>query len=152
MNSDLGHASDCIFYDSELKSLKAHFKECATILKNIDKRAERRQTVQISKSLFDYAERGKDLKVQPQKYYDFVMDNYRICVFKYKGKYSILCVGFDYEMDYLRDCDFYGAGRLFFETDLLESAVVYFRRVVSYFVNRWVVIRDMEFDTYDVQF
>ena len=137
MNSDLSHASDCVFYDSELRLFKRSFKECYEILKNIDKRAERRQTVQISKSLFDYCERTKDFKVAPQKFYDFRLDEYRICVFKYKGRFSVLTVNFEFNHPNEEISDFVGSGHLYYSCTKLSDCVVHFLEIVDWFLSSY---------------
>ena len=152
MDSDFNHPSDCVFYDSELRQLRAAFKSCSDIFKKIDKRASRAQTIQINRSLFDYSERKKDMKVIPQKYYDFRFDNYRICIYFYKGRYSILCVGFDWIHDYLRVCDFSGAGHLYCEGSSLDSMTLAFRRCVEYFLNEFLIRKDWNLPSSDIPF
>ena len=131
MNSDISHASDCVFYDAELKRLRLAFKEADTVLKDIAKRAERRQTVQISKSLFDYSERSRDFRVVPQKYFDFRLDNFRVCLFVYKGKLSVLCVGFELPFPSHRVDDFVGSGNLYYRLSSFNTAVKNIREAVK---------------------
>ena len=139
MDSDISHASDCVFYDAELKKLRLAFKDADKILKDISKRAERRQTVQISKSLFDYSERSRDFRVVPQKYFDFRLDNYRICLFVYKGKISVLCVGFELPFPADRVDDFVGSGSLYYRLNSFNSAVKKFRQAVKWFLDSYAI-------------
>lgn len=136
--------SDCVFYDAELRSLRRHFYEIYKEFKDIEKRAARRQTVQISKSFFDYYDRKKDLKVCPQKYYDFRMDCYRICIFLFHSKYSVLCVGFDYDNRIHRFGEFDGAGKLYGCFNTWEEAIPLFREIVQSFVFRYIVKHDSQ--------
>lgn len=142
MNSDISHASDCVFYDSELRSFRRSFDECYKILKDIQKRAERRQTVQISRSLFDYSERKTDFKCNPMKYFDFRMDDVRICLYFYKGFYSVLCLGFTYDKFFLRDDGFVGAGELYYKEKNIDSCIPHFRKVLLFFVQQYVSFFD----------
>lgn len=150
MNSDISHASDCVFYDSELRQLRRSFDDAAKVLKDIQKRAERRQTVQISKSLFDYCERRHDFKACPQKYFDFRMDNYRVCVYVHRGKFGVLCVGFDYNSPANEVTSFVGAGKLYYACNYLSDVVIYFRQIVLYFVENYVAKYD--FNSLDIPF
>lgn len=123
----------CVYYDYELVQLRKDFTELYKIFKRIEKRAERRQTVQISKSLFDYYDRKSDLKVCPQKYYDFRYGEYRICLYKFYSKISILCVGFQYPYQFKRDCPYKGCGFLYGEYDTYVSALPLFSEIVYWF-------------------
>lgn len=147
MDSDISHASDCVFYDSELRLFRRSFDDCYRVLKQISKRAERRQTVQISKSLFDYSERKTDFRVCPQKYFDFRMDEFRICIYLYKGRYSVLCVGWCPKAESMERKDFIGSGRLFGLYRTYKEAFPVFRKFVLAFVDEY--IRDWDESFYD---
>ena len=134
MNSDISHASDCVFYDSELRLFKEKFKELNNILKNIDKRAQRRQTIQISKSLFDYIETVKTKEHCPQILYDFRDDFVRICPYRVKGQYSVLVVGFDYPFVPLFNCEFSGVGLFYGQFDKLDNCLILYRKIVYYYL------------------
>lgn len=95
MNSDIGHLENTVYYDSELKALDRAFKDCYEIFKQIRKRSERRETVQISKSLFDYVERKKFINSDPSLFFDLHFDDYRCCIYYWRKKYRILCLGFE---------------------------------------------------------
>lgn len=138
MNSDLMHDSDCVFYDAELKRLRKLFKDTYDIFKSIEKRAERRQTVQISKSLFDFAERKQLMKVCPQQYYDFRMNEFRVSVYMYKGRYHVLTVGFSYYPSALSIEQLEGVGHLYYGNVYLKSVIPRFREIVEYFVDRYI--------------
>ena len=131
--------SDCVYYDSELRQLRRSFDECRKIFSDIEKRAQRRQTVQCSKSLFDYYERKQDFKVCPQKYFDFRMDSFRICMFIYKGFYSVLCTGFTpLNGEIMERKEFVGAGRLFGKFRTWSDCEPLFRMLVNEFVLRYI--------------
>lgn len=140
MNSDISHASDCVFYDSELKSFKQKFKEINQILKDIDKRAQRRQTIQISKSLFDYIETVKTKEHCPQILYDFRDDFVRICPYRVKGRFSVLVVGFDYPFVPLFNCEFSGVGLFYGDFDKLDDCLVLYRKIVYYYLLNVVCV------------
>ena len=145
MNSDISHDSDCVFYDSELKRLRSAFADADKILKGIAKRAERRQTVQISKSLFDYVESSKELRVAPQKFYDFRFGDVRICPFVYKSRFSVLVVGYSLDSPETLVRDYQGAGELHYRFDSLDVCLETFRYIVECFVSEVVfkgVLRD----------
>ena len=145
MNDGVTWYSDCVYYDAELRKLRSLFKETDKVFKDISKRAERRQTVQCSKSLFDYYERKADFKVCPQKYFDFRMDEYRICMFLYKGFYSVLCVGFaPLQAEIMERKDFVGAGCLFGKFKSWKDCEALFRIIVSSFVRRYIADYDDE--------
>lgn len=96
MNSDVMHESDCVYYDKELRILSRNFKECYNILKDIEKRADRKETVQISKSLFDYVELSKAVEKFPQIKYDFKFDDVRVYISKINNCFVVNVVGFQY--------------------------------------------------------
>ncbi|AXH76317.1 MAG: hypothetical protein [Microviridae sp.] len=135
MNSDISHDSSCVYYDFELKKLTSLFRDVNKILRNIEKRAERRQTVQLSSSLFDYVERCRHLDLVPQDFYDFRCGDYRVCIYRYKKKFSVLCVGFEYFNRYFLRKDYSSLGSLYFEFDTLKEVIPYFYSVVFYFLD-----------------
>ena len=133
MNSDVSHLDDCIYYDSELRQLRALFKDMYKIFKDIEKRAVRSQTVQVSKTLYDYVDLQKVKKDVPQSFYDYKNGDYRVCIYKYRSKYSVLCVGFDYDVHLRRRDGFYSAGTLYGCFDKLDSdCIALFCRIVNY--------------------
>ena len=138
MNSDLEHFSDCVFYDAELRQLRKSFKDADDILKHIVKRAERRQTVQISKSLFQFVERKNTMKVAPQEYFDFRMDEYRISIYMYKGSYHVQTLGFSYYPDTLSFEQLAGPSHLYYGAKYLKDLVPRFREIVLWFIERYV--------------
>ena len=135
-NSDISHFSDCVYYDSELRRLSKLFDEQYKIFKNIKKRAERRQTIQISKSLFDYVEKSRTRFTCPQTFYDFKYDDYRVCIYFYSGKYSILCIGFDFRDGNFRSLDWFGKGKLYGEFKNLSDSLALYCNAVDYLLNR----------------
>ncbi len=137
MDSDVGHAIDCVYYDSELKDLKASFKEAYSILKRIDKRAERRQTVQVSKSLFDYVEKQGMLRAVPSEFFDFKYNDTRICIYRFKKSYAILVIGFDWsttEYELWRS-DYFGVGHLYGYFKTPKDAMPAYLKCVHYFLH-----------------
>ena len=143
MNSDISHNPSCVFYDYELKKLSSLFREGNKIFRNIEKRAERRQTVQISKSLFDYVERCRVLDICPQEFYDFRCGDYRICIYRYKKRFSILCVGFEYIQRYYLRKNYEGLGNLYYEFATLKEVIPYYYSVVYYFLDVVLKINEL---------
>ena len=152
LESDISHASDCVFYDSELKQLRASFKSAYDTLKRIEKRAERRQTIQISQSLFDYVERERTKITVPQQFYDFKYADYRICIYHYHSKYSVLCVGFEFFAERWRQCDFYGNGRLYGEFDSFKDCLNLYCYAIDFFINRVLHYKDLDLYDNDIPF
>ena len=142
--------AECVYYDYELVQLRKNFLELYKLFKKIEKRAERRQTVQISKSLFDYYDRKTDLKVVPQKYYDFRYGEYRICLFRYLNKISVLTVGFRYPDKPFREVPYTGSGFLYGEFNTYDQALDLFREIVYYFV--FYLIPDLNSSDIDIPF
>lgn len=135
MYDDNNRPVDCVYYDYELKALHKAFDSLYKIFKRIEKRADRRQTVQISKSLFDYYDRKSDLKVVPQKYFDFRYGEYRICLFRYRNKVSVLTVGFSWPECPSRVIDYSGVGNLYGEFDVVNiDCLNMFQSCVYWFV------------------
>ena len=133
MDSDINHYSDCVYYDSELKQLKKSFKEIYNVLKEIDKRAERKQTTQISKSLFDYVEQKKQLDKVPQDFFDFRFFFDRVCLYKIKNDYTVLCVGFEYpNSNYV--FTYSGVGQCYGLYHDITDAIFAFMDVVQYYI------------------
>ena len=127
---------DCVFYDYELRQLRRSFLEIYKTFKNIEKRADRAQTVQISKSLFDYYNRKSDMKACPQKYYDLRNGDVRICLFAYQGRYSVLVSGFKWDSRRERLSDYSGDGILYGSYATPYEAVPLFHEIVFDYVAR----------------
>lgn len=145
MNSDISHASDCVFYDAELKSLKRDFYNIYKIFKEIDKRAERRETIQISKSLFDYVERKRTLNSVPSQFFNFSAEDIRICIYKYRKFYTILVIGFDWltpDLSVLRT-DYTGVGKMYGSFDSVSNAIPEYLRAIYYYLTRVIVIDEL---------
>lgn len=87
---------ECVYYDIDLKSLSKAFDDMSKAFKLIKKRAERAQTQRVDKSYFDYVSKRQALDVVPQTFYDFRIDDVRICIYRYKKDYFILCVNCDF--------------------------------------------------------
>lgn len=139
MDSDIQHVSDCVFYDSELSALKKSFRDAYKILKDIDKRADRRQTVQISKSLFDYSEKRKDLAKMPNYFYSFNFLDYKIAIFRYQKKYHVLTNGFTWSSDYVSRCEWLFDGHLYLDFDTVQDCIKPFLDCVAYFVRSYLI-------------
>lgn len=142
-NSDISHFDDCIYYDSELRELNRYFKEANDILKRISKRAERRQTTQISKSLFDYVDIKKHVFKVPQTLYDFVYDSVRVCIYFYRGRYSVLVVGFEYPSDFRSDAKLFDYAKLYGSYKTLDECKPFYLKILFYCLNNICRIGDL---------
>lgn len=135
MESDISHASDCVFYDIELREFSKLVKELYKVTKQIEKRAERRQTIQISKSLFDYVERSRSKAKIPTDFYSFIDDDTSIKIYRYKGFYRLLIIGFTLPRSVL---PFYeewlGKGNLYGEFKTLDECIPLYYFCVSYYL------------------
>lgn len=150
MDSDIGHLPDTIFYDSELRELSAQFDSIYKILKNIKKRAERRQSVQISESLFQYVERKRTLNAVPQDFYDFRNGDDRVCIYRFRNKYCVLCVGFDvWQAPHHKEWN--STGFLLYPSDSISEVLPYFFSCVDYYLQNILQINDL-FSKYNVSF
>ncbi len=139
-NSDVSHASDCIFYDSELKELQKSFKSAYEILRQISKRAERRDTIQMSKSLFDYVERKRTRTSDPAQFFNFVFDDYRCCIYRYRKLYRILCLGFECPFFARPIPEWTGAGNMYGSwLDISDDLVTYFGDTVVYLITKIII-------------
>ena len=137
--------SECVYYDYDLKELSSSFDSLYKTFKRIRKRAERRQTVQISKSLFDYYEKKQDIIKIPQKYFDFRCDNDRICVYKYRNFYSVLCVGFDYPSQGVKRFEYWsGAGTPYGKFSIARDAIPLFIEIVYWYVTNILTTLNIE--------
>lgn len=62
---------ECCFYDRELKTLDRDFNSLFETFKRIKKRVERKETVKVSKSVFDWANKVDLENTCPQNLYQF---------------------------------------------------------------------------------
>lgn len=62
---------ECVYYDRDLKKLDRCFNECFEVFKSIKKRVERKETVKVAKSVFDFYNRQEMVTHNPQSVYNF---------------------------------------------------------------------------------
>lgn len=62
---------ECCFYDRELKTLDRDFNSLYETFKRIKKRVERKESVKVSKSVFDWANKVDLENTCPQNLYQF---------------------------------------------------------------------------------
>lgn len=121
----------CVYYDSDLKSLISAFDDMSRAFRLIKKRAERAQTQRIDKSYFDYVSKAQALDVVPQTFYDFRIDTIRLCIFRYRKFYYIYAI--DCDLPFLSfNPDFKGVGRLYGHYKTWKDAIPDFVKSVSY--------------------
>ena len=143
-DDEITRFSECYFYDYDLKELSSSFDSLYKVFRRIKKRAERRSTLQISKSVFDYYEKKQDLKVTPWKYYDFRYNDYRICIWRYRQYYSVVCVGFEYPQESRRDDIWLGAGLPYGKFESYVEAVPLFDEIVYWFIHNVITSLDVD--------
>ena len=148
LDSDVQRLSECYYYDFDLKELSENFDNLYKIFKRIRKRAERRQTIQISKSIFDYYSKKDDLKRIPQKYFDFRHGDIRVCLYKYRNSFSVVCVGFDYPYESRREDYYIGVGTPYGSFATYDLAVPLFEQIVKWYLDNFV----FDFYTEEVTF
>ena len=135
MNSDINHDFRTVFYDYEILELNKHFKECRDILSRISKRCDRRQNVQISPTLYQYAEKLHILNSCPQDFYNFSMDDVRICIFKYCSRFSVSVCGFDFpKVSEFKCVQRISFTKLYGDFDSIDEAIPLFIDIVCYYL------------------
>lgn len=87
-----------VFYDTDLEEIRRLSKKLEEVLKSMKLRFDRHETIQIAKSVFDYAAQKELYQQSPQLFYDFRCGDARIAITrKYKnGKqnYFITVLGY----------------------------------------------------------
>lgn len=71
---------DNIFYDSDLKLIRKYVKRLSDLLNSMLLRMERRDTLQVAKSVFDYVSQKEMYFTYPHLYYDCRFGDWRICI------------------------------------------------------------------------
>lgn len=134
---------ECVYYDSDLKKLSKAFDDLSKAFKVIRKRAERRQSQRIDKSYFDYVSKRQALDVVPQVYFDFVCNSVRVCIYRYRRHYGVLCIECDYPFESIQQ-DYHGVGKLYGCFDSWQSSIPLFVKVVQYVSN---ILEAKHYDT-----
>lgn len=125
-----------IFYDTDMKEIRKLVKQLSDVLKDIELRVTRHETIQIAKSVFDY-ESQKDLYFQyPHMFYDFRCDDVRICiakkVYRRHDEYFVNCVGFNPTHERFADTvGHFGYGH----SDTLNGVLTLFCDIVNDFLS-----------------
>ena len=92
--------SHSLFFDVEMTSVIRLVKQISDIIKRVEKRFERRETYNVSRSLCEAVTRDIQYTKYPWLYYDFRFDKVRICVVKVRNYYYIHYDGVPY--DYIK--------------------------------------------------
>lgn len=131
---------ECVYYDTDMKELSEAFDTALKVFRNIRRRADRRESVRVSKSFFDYVTKASALDVTPEIFYDFRLDNLRVKIYRYRAMYGVLCVDCDYPAGKLNTAytgvgNFYGNFRSYKEAiplfkDIVRSVVDYHQAVL----------------------
>lgn len=123
-----------IFYDTDFEKIRKLSKELQDVIKNMDLRQSRSQTLQIAKSVFDY-ESQQDFYIQyPHMYYDFRFGDTRICIgrkqYKKKDEYFVNCCGYNPPNEFLKDVGHFGFG----SSDTLDGVKTLFCDIIRSFI------------------
>lgn len=93
-----------IYYDSDIKKLKRCFDDIKSTFDTMFKRYERRETVKIARSVFDYQVRTDALNTNPEYFYRFRDDDVVIQVERSKKEgFLLVCVGSSFDMHFVLD-------------------------------------------------
>ena len=92
-----------IFYDSDIKVLKRNFDEMKRLFDTMFKRYERKETVKIARSVFDYQVREDALNTNPEYFYRFRDDDTVIQVEHSKDGFVLVCIGSSFDMHFVLD-------------------------------------------------
>lgn len=98
MNSNKNNKfnSTCVYYDKDLKSLSKCFEVMSGIFSDIESRFARKDTLEISTSVFNYMEKQVLKCKDPHPFYRFCLDEVEIFIFcPRKGLYNIKITGLD---------------------------------------------------------
>lgn len=123
-----------IFYDTDFARIRKSVKELSDILKQMELRIDRHDTLQIAKSIFDY-ESQKDMYYHyPHMYYDFRFGDVRICIgrkkYHNKDEYFVNCCGFTPASRFNGNIGHFGYGC----ADDLESILTLYSDIVNDFL------------------
>lgn len=123
-----------IFYDTDFKEIRSSVKHLSDVLKNIELRMSRSESLQISKSVFDYEEQKEFYIHYPHMYYDFRYGDVRICIgrkkYKKNNEYFVNCCGFTPDSRYNGFIGHFGYG----SSDTLNGVLTLFSDIVNDFL------------------
>lgn len=124
-----------IFYDTDLAKLRKGIKELNEIVKTMELRINRHDTLQIAKSIFDYESQKNMYYHYPHMYYDFRCGDVRICIARKKYKkddeYFVNVCGFNPNGKFNEWIGHYGYGQ--FES--LEDTLGLFYEIIRDFIS-----------------
>lgn len=92
-----------IFYDADIKKLKRCFDDVKSTFDIMFKRYERKETVKIARSVFDYQVRQDALNTNPEYFYRFRDDDTVIQVERNKAGFLLVCIGSSFNMHFVLD-------------------------------------------------
>lgn len=94
-NEENKFVASCVYYDKDLKRLEDLFEETNEIFKDISTRFARKDTLEISTSIFKYMEKSVLKCKEPRPFYQYVCDDIEIYIFSPRsGTYNIKLCGF----------------------------------------------------------
>lgn len=86
--------SSFVITDKELNAAFKYVKGLYDVFKDAKKRFERRETMNVSSSALKYMQLKRDVVSYPYVLYDFVCENVRCCIVRFKSFYTVCCIGF----------------------------------------------------------
>lgn len=123
-----------IFYDSDFAEIRGLVKKLSDLLKIMEMRIDRRETLQIAKSIFDYESQKEMYFHYPQMYYDFRFGDVRICIgrkkYKNTDEYFVNCCGFTPNERFNSTIGHYGYGC----SETLDGVLTLFSDIVNDFL------------------
>lgn len=123
-----------IFYDSDFEEIRRSIKSINDVLKTMELRQVRRDTLQVARSIFDYESQKDYYLSYPHLYYDFRFGDSRICVGckNYHGQkeYFVNCAGYNPSARFNSYIGHFGYGH----SDTLEGVLTLFSDIVRDFI------------------
>lgn len=123
-----------IYYDDDLAEIRKVSKNLSDILKRIEMRFARHETITIARSVFDYISQRELYFEYPHMYYDFRFGDTRICIGKKKKHgfphYFVNVVGFNPDSRFSKYISEFGYG----DSDTVEGVFSVFCELVRDFI------------------
>lgn len=129
-----------VYYDEDLRELRKTVKHLKDVMDLMEKRYYRHETIQISKSVFDYVT-AKEMSIQyPQQLYNFQVGDYRIAIKRVflqnrkDSRYTCVCLGFVPDWRFNQYRNEYG----YFLEEKLEDCVKCYVDIVHSFTSEYL--------------
>lgn len=129
-----------LFYDWELEKSFADVKRLYDTFKRAKKRFERKETIQISKSMCDYIQKCKDVELNPYILYKFDFGSDRICLCQERKIYYVYVSVSDLSIYKQKFSDCFKFGNFFGGYDTLSSAITLYAEMVMFYFSDFEVL------------